>query len=372
MKYLRPISFTGMFLLASLAAYAIQPSPAKKLESPKSVGAKKPVAPTPAPAAKKKIQVVTTLKVLASIAKEIGGDLVEVNSLIRSGEDPHFVKPLPPLKLLVAKADLFFQVGRSLEIWAPQVINSSGNAKLMQSGVVSVSDGAKKLEAPTEVSRIQGDIHPTGNPHIWLSALGGLKIAENIKNGLVKTDASNKAVYERKFLSFKEKLSKALFGDDLIKAAGNLDYLWRRHNANTLKDYLAKKKKQPAGWLKMASLIDYPLITYHTVWSYFADEFGLKIFAHIEEKPGIEPSSRYLTDLIERAKENNVKYVFDASYYIGASRFIDKVVKQLGGKKLLVDADCLEGESFVAMMDRLFKSLVDLKSMPAPPPPKKT
>lgn len=321
------------------------------------------------PVEQPKKKIVTTLAVIAAIAKEIGGDFVKVDSLTESAEDPHFVKAKPTFKRLVSEADLFFQIGRSLELWVPQVISSSGNQKLMGSGVISVSDGFKSLEVPKVLTRKEGDIHPLGNPHIWLSPLGGLKIAENIKKALIAADAAHKDVYEKNFVAFKDKLAKALFGEELVKSSGDA-YLFRLYEAKTLKDNLAKRKKPLGGWLKQAESIDYPFITYHRAWSYLIDELGLKFFDAIEEKSGVAPTIKYKDDLVARAKANNVKHIFDARYYIGNSKLIELIAQEIGGQKLFIDADCLPGETFVAMMDRIIKALVDFKNLPNAAPKK--
>ncbi len=315
----------------------------------------------------KPIRVVTTLTVIAAIVKEIGGDHVVVDSLTVSGEDPHFVKSKPTLTRLVSEADLFMQIGRSLELWVPLVLAAASNDKLSGTGLVSVSAGMKPLEVPSILTRDKGDIHPQGNPHIWLSALGGLKMAENIKAALIRKDPVHKSDYEKNFVAFKARLSNALFGAELIKVAdGNADFLWRQHEGKTLKEYLAKKKTAAGGWLALAAKIDYAFINYHTVWTYLIDEFNLKFFAAMEEKSGVGPSPKYINQLIDRAKAAHVTHIFDASYYIGHSVLIERVAHQIGGRKLFIDADCKPGETFVAMMDRILKDLVAFKNAPAP------
>jgi ABC-type Zn uptake system ZnuABC Zn-binding protein ZnuA len=314
------------------------------------------------------VKVVTTLAVIAAIVKDIGGDRVSVASLTAPAEDPHFVKAKPTFKRLVSDADLFMEIGRSLELWVPQVIAAAVNSKLSGRGLVSVSTGMKALEVPSELTRKKGDIHPQGNPHVWLSALGAVKMAENIKAALINVDGQHKDVYEKNFIAFKERLSKALFGEELIKTAGNADFLWRLHEGKKLKEYVMSKKKPLGGWLQMASSIDYPFMTYHTVWSYLVDEFDLKFFAAIEEKSGVAPTPKFLNELIARAKAAKVKHVFDARYYVGESRVIDLVAKEIGGKKIFIDADCQPGENFIGMMDRIFKELVAFKGAPAAAP----
>lgn len=314
-----------------------------------------------------KHQVVTTMAVIAALVKDIGGDLVVVNSLSSAGEDPHFVKAKPTFKLLVSEADLFFQIGRSLEPWVPQVISGALNKKWSSADLITTSAGISALDVPNTLSRASGDIHPEGNPHVWLSALNGLKMAENIKNALSNKDMAHRAVYEKNFAAFKVKLAEALVGKEVVQSFGaNVDFLWRLHEGKKLKDYLASRKKPFAGWLKQAQAIDYAFISYHNVWTYLANEFDLKVFAQIEEKSGVAPSARYQNELITRAKANNVKHVVAESYFIGNAKLIELIAKEIGGQKIFVDVDCRPGESFIGMLDRIFKTLMDFKVLPIP------
>ena len=152
-----------------------------------------------------------------------------------------------------------------------------------------------------------------------------------------------------------------MFGADLVKAAGNPDYLWRLHEGHKLNQYLLEKKKEIGGWLKMAKQIDYTFITYHTEFSYLANVFSLKIMGQIEEKSGVAPSLRYQNELIKKAQENLVKHVVAATYYTGSTKLIDLIAKGIGGNKTFIQVDCSPNESYVAMMDRILKTLVDFR-----------
>lgn len=308
-----------------------------------------------------KLKVVTTISVLKAITQKIGGSLVDVSSLSTAQEDPHFIKAKPTFKMLVGQADLFIQVGRSLELWAPQVLVASGNIKLDGDSVINASSGAITLEVPSALSRAGGDIHPQGNPHVWLSPLGALKMAENIRDGLIKKFPAQKKVIENNFMSFKKELSVALFGAELVSMTKDVNFLWRLHEGKKLKEYLVKRKKSVGGWLKLASTIDYSMITYHTTWSYLANEFDLKIFAQIEEKSGVAPSLRYQNQLVKKAKESNVKHIVVANYYKGSAKLINLVAKNISGKKILLDGDCQKGETYIQMMDRILNQLAKFK-----------
>src|ERR1044072_3930364 len=87
---------------------------------------------TPARAAR---NVITTTEDLASIAREVGGDKIKVESLARGYQDPHFVEAKPSFVLKLNKADLLIVVGRELEIgWLPPLITQSRNAKIHPGG----------------------------------------------------------------------------------------------------------------------------------------------------------------------------------------------------------------------------------------------
>ena len=75
---------------------------------------------------------VTTLSVYGSLAQQVGGDRVTVESIARGDEDAHFVKPKPSFALMLQKADLFVTTGLDLELWAPVLVDKSGNRKIRE------------------------------------------------------------------------------------------------------------------------------------------------------------------------------------------------------------------------------------------------
>src|ERR1700730_16381386 len=138
------------------------------------------MAATPARAA---LNVITTTEDLASIAREVGGDKIKVESLSRGYQDPHFVEAKPSFVFKLNKADLLIVVGRELEIgWLPPLITQARNAKIQPGadGSRDASLTAKILEIPTgQITRAMGDVHPMGNPHFWLDPDNGKRIAKS-------------------------------------------------------------------------------------------------------------------------------------------------------------------------------------------------
>ena len=135
-------------------------------------------------AAQGKLNVITTTEDLASIAREVGGDRVTVESIARGYQDPHFVEAKPSFILKLQKADLLIVVGRELEIgWLPPLVQQSRNGKIQPGaeGYLDASLGAQILEIPTgQITRAMGDVHPLGNPHYWMDPENGKRIAKEM------------------------------------------------------------------------------------------------------------------------------------------------------------------------------------------------
>jgi zinc/manganese transport system substrate-binding protein len=274
---------------------------------------------TAAPAAPKKVQVVTTLNVLAAVTREVGGDRVSVSSLAKPNQDPHTLVAKPTYKLAAKNADLFVELGLGLDIWGSAVTDASGNPNIQtgQKGRVVATEGIETKELPATLSKAWGDIHPQGNPHVWLDPVNVKTIAANIAAGLVRVDPAGKDAYAANLKAFQAKIDDALYGHALVEeyGASKLERLSRR---NELIDYLKSKGTygKLGGWLKQAEpLRGLKIITYHKTWIYFTDRFGLEIRGEIEEKPGIPPSQDYLATLIKKIQSDGIKVLFIDTIY---------------------------------------------------------
>src|SRR5436853_5553886 len=111
-----------------------------------------------------KLNVIGSTEDLASLAREVGGDRVSVDSIARGYQDPHFVEPKPSFLLKLTKADLLIVVGLQLEIgWLPPLQTQSRNAKIQVGGTgyLDMSQFCEIKEIPTgQVTRAMGDVHP--------------------------------------------------------------------------------------------------------------------------------------------------------------------------------------------------------------------
>jgi len=266
-----------------------------------------------------RVEVVTTLNVLASVTHELGGNRVHVQSLARPNQDPHTLVAKPTYKVMAKKADLFVELGLSLDLWAKAVTDASGNPdiQLGQKGHVIASDGITTKELPATLSKAWGDIHPQGNPHVWLDPVNMKQVASNIEAGLERVDPAGAATYKANLKKFQHRIDDSLYGHALVEeyGASKLERLSRR---NKLISYIKAKGTYDklGGWLKRAeSLRGLKILTYHKTWIYFCDRFGIDIRGEIEEKPGIPPSQAYLAQLLDKVKRDGIKVLFVDTIY---------------------------------------------------------
>lgn len=233
------------------------------------------------------VNIVTSVPDYAAIAKEIGGDRVEVTSLAKGYQDPHFVDAKPIFITRLNRADMLIYNGLSLEIgWLPILITGARNSEISSPSAIghyNASVSVKNvLDVPTApIDRSMGDIHPGGNPHFMLDPRNGIAVARSIAARLIRIDPENAAFYEENFKSFVSALKLKI---------------------NTWETELAPFKGTE-------------VVTYHMLWTYFLDWAGLKNAGTIEPKPGIPPSPSHTAELIRAMKRDNVRLIIAANYY---------------------------------------------------------
>ena len=314
-------------------------------------------APGATPRAAPPIRAVTTLSILADLGREVGGDRVQIEALSDPHEDPHFVAPRPTLMQRAREANVFIELGLQLELWAGKVVEGSGNPGIQtgQPGRIVASAGIPTLELPQQLSREWGDVHPFGNPHIWLDPLNTKEMAANIAHGFERVDPEGKEGYESRLKSFQDRIDAALFGEALVKEVGGKQ-LSRRARDGKLDAWLKEKglADKLGGWLKRAApLAGRPIVTYHKSWIYFCERFGLKVPIEIEEKPGIQPSARHRDAVVEVIKKQGVKTILEEVFYDRGAA--DYLAKETGAHVVVVPIDV--GESVGA---RNYFDLVDM------------
>jgi zinc/manganese transport system substrate-binding protein len=229
-----------------------------------------------------KLNVVATTPDIASIAKEIGGDHIDVTTLAKPTEDPHFVDAKPSFIMKLNRADVLLEGGAELEIgWLPALLDQARNTKLSgPPGHVKCSDGVQLLEVPSTLDRSKGDIHAAGNPHFLVDPVNAKIAAKNITDSFCSLDSKSADAYRANLKKFTDALD-AKIGE------------WQKIMA-------PYKGKQ--------------IVAYHNSWPYFGKRFGLVIDLFLEPKPGVPPTPTHLAEVITKMRADNVHVIIVDPY----------------------------------------------------------
>lgn len=248
-----------------------------------------------------KLRVVATTPDLASIAREIGGELADVAALAKPTEDPHYVDAKPSHIVTLNRADVLIEGGAELELgWLPPLLESARNAKIAAGapGRVVASQGIHMLEIPVTFDRSRGDVHALGNPHFLLDPLAVKIVAAQIADHFARVAPESADAFRSNLARFTARLDARL-----------------------------------ADW--QAQLAPYrgaKIVTYHKDFVYFAERFGLQVVEQLEPKPGIAPSPAHLAQVIQTVRSMSVRVILVQPYQ--NRRTAETVARQTGATVL--------------------------------------
>lgn len=218
-----------------------------------------------------------------ALAREIGGDAVEIYTASTATQNIHFLRAKPSLLAAMRKADLVFCNGASLETgWLPVLLQKAGGPDVQPGtrGYLLAADQVKKLDVPAKVDRSMGDVHPDGNPHILLDPGNILAVAEALADRLETVDPQNAETYRKNLSAFRSHW-QTLTGE------------WTR---------------------QAAELKGMKVIVYHTSWTYLLNWLGMDAVAALEPKPGIPPTASHLESVLARVQMDGVKAILVAPF----------------------------------------------------------
>lgn len=219
----------------------------------------------------------------ASLSKELGGDKVSVFSATTGLQDPHYIQARPSLIAKARRADLLVCTGAELEVgWLPLLQRKSANAAIQTgaAGYFMATDYVELSEVPSSLDRSQGHIHTTGNPHIQTSPLNIKRVAKALSQRLQMIDSANAEHYQQREHEFLQRWQTAI-----------------------------EKWQQQALPLQGVAIV-----VQHNNWFYLSDWLGLKKVAILETKPGIPPTVKDLSNVLNKLKVTPAKMVIHAAY----------------------------------------------------------
>lgn len=245
-----------------------------------------------------RLRVVASLEIFADMARNVGGDRVEVTAVLPSGADPHTYELSPGRVADIARADLVFVNGLGLEGNVRDAIDENAGGP-----VVELSEGLATLDS---------------NPHLWLDPRLAARYVERIRDVLIEHDRQGRAQYEANARTYLEQL-------------GTLD----RETDAAVQSIPPERRK---------------LVTFHDAFRYFATRYGLEIVAVVVRSPGQEPSAQDVARLTETLRSEGVPAVYKEPQFNAA--VLEQAADEAGVRvlDLLSDAYTEGVDSYLALM----------------------
>ena len=253
------------------------------------------------------LKVVCTLSDLALIAKEVGGEHVEVKALLSKNQDPHYADPRPSIMLTLSSADLLCVNGLQLEdAWLQNLVKGARNPNIMV-GARGFFNAALNISTffdqnrPTD--RVNGDIHPGGNPHFTLDPRRAAEIARGLATAMSRLDPEHTEAFNKNVERFQNEV------DALTKSV------------NERRRAIAKERRA--------------VVSYHRSLPYLFDYLGIEDVIQVEPKPGIPPNPRHMARVLKTMKARGLKVIVQERYF--PTSISEKLTGLRKGKLVLID-----------------------------------
>ncbi len=218
-----------------------------------------------------------------ALVQEIAGDKVSVYVATTGLQDPHHVQARPSLVAAARNANLVVCTGAELEIgWLPLLISQSANPAIQpgQPGYFEAAAWVKLLDVPTRLDRADGDVHAAGNPHFVTDPRTFTRVAAPLAARLAQLDPDNATTYQARSADFLQRWNAAI-----------------------------------ARWEQQALLLKgTPIVVQHKAFPYLEQWLGLVQVAALEPKPGVEPSTAYLSTVLATLNAKPARMILRAAY----------------------------------------------------------
>jgi zinc transport system substrate-binding protein len=249
--------------------------------------------------------VAASIAPLADFAQQVGGDYVQVITLVPPGASPHTYELTPAQAEQVAKANVLVLNGVELEYWADKLVQSAGNPNLI---VVDTSQGIEIMAGEAAGAG--------GNPHIWLDPRNAIVQVEHIRAALLRADPAHADHY--------------------------------RANAKRYSAELWELDREIAN--EVATWSSRQFIAFHPAWVYFARRYGLEQAAVIERSPGREPSPAEVARIVETARRIEAKAIFAEPQF--SAKAAQTIAEESGARVFFLDplGSSLDDPSYLNLM----------------------
>lgn len=289
------------------------------------------------------LDIYTTAYPLAYFTERIGGERVNVDSIYPPGANEHTFEPTQQEMITLAEADIIFYIGLGLEGFIDSAKNTlSGENVEFVAPADAISDEELQAGAPEEEESLVNEAHEEENhddsteeeghdehahdsvdPHVWISPVLSQKLAESIKDSLVKADQEGTELYESNF-------------EELVSELKELD-----QSFTALSNQVENKT----------------FFVSHAAFGYIAETYGFEQVAVAGLNSQDEPSQKELTEIVDLAREKEIDYiVFEQNV---SSNLTEVIQNEVGAEAIemhnlgaLTQEDIDNGETYFTLMER--------------------
>ncbi len=246
-------------------------------------------------AAAEKLNVVASFSILGDMTKRVGGERVEVHTLVGHDADAHMYQPTPADAKTIAQARLVVVNGYGFEGWIDRLVKSSGYRGI----VLIASSGIKTLKRPHFQKETQGHNHDGDiDPHAWQDLANALRYVDNIAQALSEADPAGKSVYQANAIKYKQEISA-------------LDNEVRK----TFNAIPAERRK---------------VVTSHDAFRYFSRAYGISFISPVGINTDAEPSAGDVGRIIRQIRQEKISAVFMEN--ISDSRLLERIRQESGAQ----------------------------------------
>jgi zinc/manganese transport system substrate-binding protein/manganese/iron transport system substrate-binding protein len=229
------------------------------------------------------LRVVATTTVLADLVANVGGDRVEVRSLVPAGGEVHTFDPSPGDIGAVAEADLVVMNGLGLDEWALELVEGSGTDATVAE-LAEDLDGVEYIEADEhEEGESEGHGHDGANPHLWLDVSYAALYSDRLRDALTVADPDGADAIEESAAAYRQQL-EALHADITERMAA-----------------IPEPNRR--------------IVSFHEAFPYFAQAYGLDVVGVVVESPGQDPSAGEIAALVEAIRDSGARAVFSEAQF---------------------------------------------------------
>lgn len=276
------------------------------------------------PASAAEVKAVASFSILGDIVARVGGDRVELTTIVGANADTHVYEPKPADAQALSHAQVFFVNGLGFEGWLDRLVEATGFA----GPVVVASEGVKTHAMAEEEHGHEGHDHGETDPHVWQSLKNGLLYVKNVAAGLCTVDPDGCAIYEANAAEYSAEISAL--------------------DAKVIADIDTVPEAQRK------------VITTHDAFGYFGEEYGVEFLAPEGISTDSEASAADVGKLIEQIRADGVKALFIENMSDG--RLVQQIASETGvtvGGELYADALSEPGQGAASYLD-MFKHNVEL------------